>query len=949
MATIYIDNQPYEVRDGLNLLQACLELGLNLPYFCWHPAMGSVGACRQCAIKQFRDENDTRGRIVMACMTPASNNARISLADKDAHDFRASVTEWMMINHPHDCPVCDEGGECHLQDMTLMTGHDYRRYRGDKRTFHNQDLGPFVNHEMNRCIQCYRCVRFYRDIAGGNDLNAFTLHDTVYFGRAQDGALESEFSGNLVEICPTGVFTDKTLKKHYTRKWDLQTAPSICANCSVGCNTIPGERYGELRRIRNRYNQAVNGYVLCDRGRYGYEFVNDAQRIRSIRIPNTPEPVTREVALQRLGEMLAGAQGRVIGIGSPRASLESNYALRALAGPGNFFQGIAENERRLTAQIIDILQRGPARSPSLEEIGKADAVLVLGEDVSNTAPMIAFALRQSVRQQPLKRLAKLRIPEWDDYSARQALQDEKGPLFLATTTGTRIDAIATGTTHAAPQDLARLGFAVAHELDAAAPAVEGLPEALANLAKTIAAALKGAERPLVISGTGCGSTEVIQAAASVAWALCQGGITAGLSYVVPENNSLGLALMGAAGLDAATNAVSTAAQNGQAPVVIILENDLSRRASASQVDAIFRSAQHVIVLDTLENPTSARAEIVLPAGTFAESSGTLVNTEGRAQRFYQVFVPASDPAAPPVRADETMVVESWRWIDSLASAAGAWQGRRWNNLDAIDAEMAQELAVFKPVLEITPPASFRIAGARIPREPARWSGRTAMTAHIDVHEPKPPTDPDTPLAYSMEGMPTIPPLQPPPALIPRFWAPGWNSIQALNKFQAEINGPLRGGSPGCRLIEPGQGERPAYFAEIPAGFEPRTGEWLALPLFHVFGSEELSMHTPGLASRAPQPYLAIHPEDAALLAGTALVSGEPGTVEAPNPVPVVGEGELFSLVVDGISYRLPAQLRLDLPRGTVGVPAGLPGLPIATLPAWGKLAHFQEGEGKTIE
>src|SRR5512141_2656837 len=129
MATIFVDNQPFQVDDTQNLLHQLISLGFNLPYFCWHPAMGSVGACRQCAVKQFRDEKDTRGRLVMACMTPAANNTRISIRDPQAAEFRASVTEWMMVNHPHDCPVCDEGGECHLQDMTVMTGHDYRRYR----------------------------------------------------------------------------------------------------------------------------------------------------------------------------------------------------------------------------------------------------------------------------------------------------------------------------------------------------------------------------------------------------------------------------------------------------------------------------------------------------------------------------------------------------------------------------------------------------------------------------------------------------------------------------------------------------------------------------------------------------------------------------------------------------------------------------------------------------
>ena len=179
MATIYIDNVPYEVKDGENLLNACLSLGFNIPYFCWHPALHSVGSCRLCAVKQFRDEKDTRGMLVMSCITDAADGTRISIDDPEARQFRAGVIEWLMTNHPHDCPVCDEGGECHLQDMTVMTGHTYRRYRFKKRTYRNQDLGPFLTHEMNRCIQCYRCVRFYRDYAG-RDFNVFGMHNHLY-------------------------------------------------------------------------------------------------------------------------------------------------------------------------------------------------------------------------------------------------------------------------------------------------------------------------------------------------------------------------------------------------------------------------------------------------------------------------------------------------------------------------------------------------------------------------------------------------------------------------------------------------------------------------------------------------------------------------------------------------------------------------------------------------
>jgi NADH-quinone oxidoreductase subunit G len=280
MFTIYIDNKPHKVREGENLLSACLSLGFDIPYFCWHPALHSVGACRLCAVKSFKDENDKRGRIIMSCTTPVEDGMRISVDDTEVREFRASIIELLMVNHPHDCPVCDEGGECHLQDMTLMTGHNYRRYRFTKRTHRNQHLGPFLHHEMNRCIQCYRCVRYYRDHAGGRDLDVMGTHDHVYFGRYEDGKLESEFSGNLVEVCPTGVFTDATLRRHYTRKWDLQSAPSVCVHCGLGCNTIAGERYGSLRCIRNRYNGDVNGYFLCDRGRFGYGFVNGDMRLR---------------------------------------------------------------------------------------------------------------------------------------------------------------------------------------------------------------------------------------------------------------------------------------------------------------------------------------------------------------------------------------------------------------------------------------------------------------------------------------------------------------------------------------------------------------------------------------------------------------------------------------------------------------------------------------------
>jgi len=870
MATIYIDHKPYQMNPDQNLLHGCLSQGLKVPYFCWHPALGSVGACRQCAVKLFKDEHDEQGKIVMSCMTPAAEGARISIDDPEVAAFRAGIIEGLMLNHPHDCPVCDEGGECHLQDMTVMTGHDYRRYEFDKRTFRNQNLGPLVNHEMNRCIQCYRCVRYYRDYAGGSDLNAFASRNTVFFGRHEDGVLENEFSGNLVEICPTGVFTDKTLKHHYARKWDQQFAPSVCVHCALGCNTDAGERYGTVRRIVNRYNHEVNGYFLCDRGRFGYEFVNSQRRLHQPVL--RCQPTSAETARRHLREK--AVEGKVIGIGSPRASLEANFALRAFVGPDRFHSGMADQQATLVNRTIEILQRGPMRTPTLREIEESDAVFILGEDLTNVAPRMALAVRQAVRHQPMEIPKGLHIPLWLDHGVRDAIQGAKGPLFIATPYATRLDDIATATFRAAPDDLARLGFAVAHALDPRAPAVSAFP-----LADMIADALKTARKPLVISGTSCGSEALIEAAANVALAA-----QAALSFTAPECNTIGAALLGGHPLSDAFQAV----RRGNADTVIVLENDLYRRAPAAEVDAFLQTAAHVIALDHLANPTTARADLLLPAGTFAESEGTFVSSEGRAQRFFQVFVPQNDVSA------------SWRWL----------KPDHWHDLDDVLAAMCRAIPDLAAVREAAPSAAYRIVGAKIPRSPHRESGRTAVLVNIDVSEPKPPDDPDSPLSFSMEGAS----LKPPGALVPFFWSPGWNSIQATNTYQQELGGPLRGGDAGMRILEPAPANGQPYFDTIPPAFQPRAGEWLLVPMHQIFGSEELSLSAPGIAELASKPHVALNASD--------LVDG----------------AEVEVTCASG-TFRLPVRIRPDLPEGVAGISAGVPPLAGVTLPDWGKLAR----------
>ncbi|WP_223506709.1 NADH-quinone oxidoreductase subunit NuoG [Pseudomonas sp. GL-RE-29] len=890
MATIHVDGKALEVDGADNLLQACLSLGLDIPYFCWHPALGSVGACRQCAVKQYTDENDTRGRIVMSCMTPATDNTWISIEDEESKAFRASVVEWLMTNHPHDCPVCEEGGHCHLQDMTVMTGHNERRYRFTKRTHQNQQLGPFISHEMNRCIACYRCVRFYKDYAGGTDLGVFGAHDNVYFGRVEDGVLESEFSGNLTEVCPTGVFTDKTHSERYNRKWDMQFSPSICHGCSSGCNISPGERYGELRRIENRFNGSVNQYFLCDRGRFGYGYVNREDRPRQPLLSNGTK-LSLDEALDKAADLLRGRN--IVGIGSPRASLESNYALRELVGAEHFYSGIEAAELERIRLVLQVLKDSPLPVPNMRDIEDHDAIFVLGEDLTQTAARVALSLRQSVKGKAEDMADAMRVQPWLDAAVKNIGQHALNPLFIASLAETKLDDIAEECVHAAPDDLARIGFAVAHALDASAPAVEGLDAEALELAKRIADALLAAKRPLIIAGTSLGSKALIEAAANIAKALKLREKNGSISLIVPEANSLGLAMLGGESVDAALQAVI----DGKADAIVVLENDLYTRTDKAKVDAALTAAKVLIVADHQKTATSDRAHLVLPAASFAEGDGTLVSQEGRAQRFFQVFDPKYMDAS-------ILVHEGWRWLHALRATL-LNQPIDWTQLDHVTAAVASSTSILNRIVDAAPSAAFRIKGMKLAREPLRYSGRTAMRADISVHEPRTPQDKDTAFAFSMEGYSgSVEPRQ----QVPFAWSPGWNSPQAWNKFQDEVGGHIRAGDPGTRLIET-NGDSLNWFASVPRAFNPAQGTWQVVPFFHLFGSEENSSKAAPVQERIPAAYVALAKSEADRLG--------------------VNDGAMLSLNVAGQTLRLPLRINEELGAGLVALPAGIAGIPPA--------------------
>ncbi|MGP6923903.1 molybdopterin-dependent oxidoreductase, partial [Klebsiella pneumoniae] len=601
-----------------------------------------------------------------------------------------------------------------------------------------------------------------------------------------------------------------------------------------------------------------------------------------------------EQAMQGAADILRQSK-KVIGIGSPRASIESNFALRELVGADNFYTGIAKGEQARLQMMLKVLREGGIHTPSLRDIESYDAVLVLGEDITQTGARVALAVRQAVKGKAREMAAAQKVADWQIAAILNIGQRAKHPLFVTNVDDTRLDDIAAWTYRAPVEDQARLGFAIAHALDDSAPAVDGLSQDLQGKVDVIVQALAGAKKPLIISGTNAGSMEIIQAAANVAKALKGRGADVGVTMVARAVNSVGLGMIGGGSLEEALDEL----ESGAADAVIVLENDLHRHASAARVDAALAKAPLVMVVDHQRTAIMDKAHLVLSAASFAESDGTVVNNEGRAQRFFQVYDPAYYDA-------KTVMLESWRWLHSLHSTVNNRQVD-WTQLDhVIDAAIAA-LPQLAGIKDAAPDATFRIRGQKLAREPHRYSGRTAMRANISVHEPRQPQDKDTMFAFSMEGnnQPSAPRSQ-----IPFAWAPGWNSPQAWNKFQDEVGGKLRHGDPGVRLFE-ASASGLEYFTAVPASFQAEEGKWRIAPYYHLFGSDELSQRAPVFQSRMPEPYIKLNPADAAKLG--------------------VNPGAMLSFSVEGQTLRLPLVISEGLTAGQVGLPMGMPGIaPVLT-------------------
>jgi NADH-quinone oxidoreductase subunit G len=693
MPTLTIDDQQIEVMKGTKVIEAAERLGIMIPRFCYYKPLGSVGACRMCAVKLLHKES--KG-VQMSCMLDAEDGMIVSTTHPEAVEFRRHVIEWLMLNHPHDCPVCDEGGHCLLQDLTVAGGHGIRRYKGKKRTYRDQDLGIFIQHEMNRCIQCYRCSRFYQEFCGYRDLGVMQIGDRVYFGRFKEGALESPFAGNLADLCPTGVYTDKP-SRYKGRRWDYERSPSLCIHCSLGCHTVASARYREMVRLEARYSREVNGYFICDRGRYGFHYNEHPQRPRRAKIDQEEAPWDQavEAAVEKMARMQTpDGTSMVAAHGSVRTGLETQAMLARLCrrlqwrGPGYFAYPLQEQKVRAAVSRLD-----ERLLVSLREIEGADLVVCVGADPVNEAPMLALALRQAYR----KGASVIVI---DPRAVFLPLGYEHVPARLADV-DRHLHALLKGLVDR--KDVEKMGTGALAFYDAASEAE--LDSKTRDRLASLQTKLQKSRKPVIVCGT-----EIVPATTPVAaadWALIlrsakgQGG----LFYLLPGANAFGGALLAAPGRSFA-EVVEEIEQETLRALVLVEADPFRFFPDRERLSKALKKLDLLLVLDYLPSEIARHAHIFLPTRSLYEAGGTFVNQEGRVQyapRAYRgglsiVRTGGGDHPPREFRGDIPGNEPRAAW-QALAELEAGLAGGQPVSLDGLWQETAEENAVLGRMLD----------------------------------------------------------------------------------------------------------------------------------------------------------------------------------------------------------------------------------------------------------
>jgi len=602
MINIEIDGKHIETENGSTVIEAAHKAGIAIPHFCYHKKLSIAANCRMCLVQV-----EKAPKPLPACATPVTEGMKVFTHSDQAVKAQKGVMEFLLINHPLDCPICDQGGECMLQDMSVGYGAGHSRYQEEKRMVLSKDIGPLVSaEEMSRCINCTRCVRFGQEIGGKMELGQAFRTEHAEIVSFLSGTVDSELSGNMIDLCPVGALTSKPFR-YKARSWELSRRRSISAHDSLGSNLAVQTKSNQVLRVLPIENEDINECWLSDKDRFAYEGLNTADRLTKPMIKQDGKwqevewQVALEYAANGLRHIANGAGAEQVGaLATGGSTLEEMYLLQKLMrGMGS--DNVDFRLRQSDFSADGKQQGAPWLGLSVADISRADRLLIVGSFLRKDHPVLAARIRQAVK----KGLQVSLIHSVDDdqlmHVAHKAIV---APDALVNT-------------------LSQVAQAVA------AKQTEG-----------IAASLLSGERVAVLLGNF--AQQHPQAAQLQTLAQQIATATHGkFGFLGEAANSVGgyiaQAIPGAKGL----NAAAMLASPRKAYVLLNVEPELDC-ADPQQAMASLQSADTVIVLSAYKNKALDYADVLLPIAPFTETSGTFISTEGRVQSFKGAVKPLGE-------------------------------------------------------------------------------------------------------------------------------------------------------------------------------------------------------------------------------------------------------------------------------------------------------------------
>lgn len=619
MIEIELDGRKVEIGEGSMIMHAAEKAGTYIPHFCYHKKLSIAANCRMCLV-----EVEKAPKALPACATPVTQGMIVRTNSAKATAAQQSVMEFLLINHPLDCPICDQGGECQLQDLAVGYGSGVSRYQEEKRVILNKDVGPLISmEEMSRCIQCTRCVRFGQEVAGVMELGMINRGEHSEITTVKGETVDSELSGNMIDICPVGALTSKPFR-YSARTWELSRRKSIAAHDSSGANLIVQVKNHRVMRVLPYENEAVNECWIADRDRFSYEALNSAERLTKpqIKQDNKWIEVDWQTALEYVASSLqkiASQHGKnsVGALVSPHSTLEELFLTKELLK--GF--GSANIDYRLRHADFTPAEGVRWLGTSIASLSAAKQVLVVGSNLRKDHPLFALRLRHAAHNGAQIHALNEREYDWAMPLAGQVTVDSTQWL----------------------QALANLAAAIAHEKAVAAPLVQGVDfatdahaQAYEEMAKHLVA---GEGHKHILLGNAAAHHEQAEQLLSIAnWIGEQVGATVG--YLTQSANTVGAQWVGAVPKANGLNAQQML--SGHLKAVILLGNEPEfDSAYAEQAKAGLAQADMVISLNPFQVNRDC-CDVLLPISPFTETSGTFVNAEGRVQSFHAVVKPLGE-------------------------------------------------------------------------------------------------------------------------------------------------------------------------------------------------------------------------------------------------------------------------------------------------------------------